>query len=58
MHLFPHRGPIALRVGYAGQWPWIRLERLEINWQLVPFHRVASSRALERVRPSAYDDQA
>jgi hypothetical protein len=56
VHLFPHRGPIALRVGYAGQWPCIRLERLEINWQLVTFHRVASGRALERVHPSAYDD--
>jgi hypothetical protein len=32
VHLFPHRRPIALRVGYAGQWPSIRLERLEINW--------------------------
>jgi len=58
VHLFPHRGPIALRVGYARQWPCIRLERLEINWQLVTFHRVASGRALERVRPSAYNDCA
>jgi hypothetical protein len=47
-----------LRVGYAGQWPRILLERLEINWQPVASHRVTSGRALERVRSSGYDDRA